>query len=63
MRPEVPMAILPVLPPGYPGALRAALGRDPDPEVLAQLHGQLVADGEDWRLADLAGRERWLAAP
>lgn len=57
------MAVLAVLPAGYPGALRTALGQEPPPALLAALRlaGKIDGAQDDWRLQEGAGRERWLA--
>ena len=53
------LAVLAVLPSGYPGALREALGTAPPPDVLAGLRRAGRIDGlhEDWRWVDPQPRE------
>jgi tetratricopeptide (TPR) repeat protein len=53
------MAVLAVLPSGYPGALREALGAVPPPEVLAELKrtGQIEGLADEWRWASPQPRE------
>lgn len=53
------LAVLAVLPSGYPGALKSALGVAPPSEVLAELKAQGEIDGtaDDWRWASVKPRE------
>ncbi len=53
------LAVLAVLPSGYPGALREALGTPPPPDVLAELkrQGQLDGVADDWRWSSPQPRE------
>ncbi len=53
------LAVLAVLPSGYPGALREALGALPPPEVLAELKRKEQIDGaaDDWRWISPQPRE------
>ncbi len=53
------LAVLAVLPSGYPGALREALGTTPPADVLAELKrsGQVDGIGDDWRWASAQPRE------
>ncbi|MSP93385.1 MAG: serine/threonine protein kinase [Myxococcales bacterium] len=53
------LATLALLPTGYPGALREALGATPPPDALAALEasGKVVGRHDEWRLADGVDRE------
>ena len=53
------LAVLAVLPSGYPGALRETLGTPPPAELLAALKqdGQIDGMGDDWRWASERSRE------
>ncbi len=53
------LAVLAVLPSGYPGALREALGATPPPDMLAELKraGQIEGVADDWRWSAPQSRE------